>query len=177
MKTSTVLKVSILVICLCSLLFIPVEAFSENTSFFQQDKAWCAFVGEINAEKFVAIQTFNRKKMSLSFFYFKDHPQVEIIGKVTSNVNIYEISLNCDISVDSNNVYYAKVIGNMENHRISFIIYSSNWNQLFPEMSRGRSINFRIYGEGFTPYNASFSLYGFTSMMNYGADLIKQTFR
>lgn len=177
MKTSTVLKVSILVICLCSLLFIPVEAFSDNTSFFQQDKAWKAFVGEINAEKFVAIQTFNRKKMSLSFFYFKDHLLIQIIGAVSSNVTIDKINLNCDIYVDNNNVFYAKVIGNMNNKSISFSIYDANLNQLLPEMSRGRSINFRIYGEGFAPYNASFSLYGFTSMMNYGADLIKQTFR
>lgn len=177
MKTSTVVKVSILVICLCSLLFIPSEAFSDNTSFFQQDNAWQAFVGENNKGKYVAVQTVNQRKMIFSFFLFKDRPQIEIIGTVSSNVNIYEISLNCDISVDKNNKYYTKAVGYMENSRVSFIIYGFNWEQLLPEMSRGRSINFRIYGEGFSPYNASFSLYGFTSMYNYGIALFNQTFR
>ena len=123
MKTSTVVKVSILVIYLCLLLFIPVEAFSDNTSFFQQDKDWGAFVGEINAEKGVVVFTSNPKKMSLSFVYFKDRSPIQIIGEVSSNVTIDEINLNCDISVDNNNVYYAKVIGGMGNKNVYFKIY------------------------------------------------------
>ena len=145
-------------------------AFSAISSYFQQANDWAACI--LN-NSYVKLATQNQDQL-LSINFYKGRTIMSISRFIQKGVYISDVNLYCNITIDNTQKYYVQVIGSMQDDRVEFYFFGIDGGKLYEDMIRGNTIIFSLYGKNFDAYDISFSLNGFTAMVNYAVVLCKQ---